>query len=210
MKSAPEPCDLMPAPTSKVRMRISAALVLTGVSLAAFPGVARAAPTSTISAEADFKDAITEMEGRNARPLSFGVNPFMAIVAGAASANVEYLPIRHLGLSLSPRASMLMPAWAGEAGAHYWFGKHREASGFFLGPSAIYGRTRGAPIYGVALDGGVQTIFDNGITVGAGIGVQYVEGAVGNSALEVGPLETTATVRRAVLPRLLFSVGYSL
>src|SRR5262245_11853478 len=187
-------------------------LVLGFVSLVSFAleGRAWAAPTSTLKTEADLKDALSELESKDSRPLSLELNPFMGIVAAALSGNVEYVPMRHIGLIASPRASMVMPAWAGEIGVRYWTAHRREASGFFLGPSAIYGRTRGEALYGVALDGGVQTIFDNGITLGAGIGVQYVEGAVGNSALEVGPLESDAKVPHAVLPRLLFSVGYSL
>jgi hypothetical protein len=173
-------------------------------------GLAAAAPTSTLATEADLKDAMSDIEARGSRALSLELNPFMGIVGAGASGNVEYLPARHFGLIASPRASLAMPAWAGELGARYWTGRRREASGFFVGPSAIYGQTRGESLYGLALDTGVQTIFDNGITVGAGVGVQYLTGSVGTSALEVGPLESDAKVQRAVLPRLLFSVGYSL
>jgi hypothetical protein len=180
------------------------------VVLLAAEGVAAAAPTTTLATEADLKDAISEMESKGSRPLSLELNPFMGVVGAGASGNVEYLPMQHFGLIASPRASLVMPAWAGELGARYWTGRRREASGFFVGPSAIYGRTRGEGLYGLALDTGVQTIFDNGITVGAGVGVQYLTGSVGTSALEVGPLESDAKVQRAVLPRLLFSVGYSL
>jgi len=178
--------------------------------LIASEGLAAAAPTSTLATEADLKDAMSEIEAKGSRTLSLELNPFMGIVGAGASGNVEYMPVRHLGLIASPRASLIMPAWAGEIGARYWTGRRREASGFFIGPSAIYGQTRGEGLYGLALDTGVQTIFDNGITVGAGVGVQYLQGAVGTSALEVGPLESDAKVQRAVLPRLLFSVGYSL
>jgi hypothetical protein len=202
-------CDTARGVTSKGPMRRVFAFGLVGFLLS-LEGIAGATPTSTLKLETDLKDAMSELDARDARPLSLELNPFMGIVAGAVSGNVEYLPLRHLGLVLSPRASVIMPAWATEIGARYWTGRRREASGFFIGPSAIYGRTRGEAIYGLAFDGGVQTIFDNGITIGAGIGVQYVEGAVGNSALEVGPLESDAKVQRAVLPRLLFSVGYSL
>jgi hypothetical protein len=178
--------------------------------LVASEGLAAAAPTSTLATEADLKDAIGDQESKGSRSLSLELNPFMGIVGSGASGNVEYMPMRHLGLIASPRASLVMPAWAGEIGARYWTGRRREASGFFVGPSVIYGQTRGEGLYGLALDTGVQTIFDNGITIGAGIGVQYLTGAVGTSALEVGPLESDSKVQRAVLPRLLFSVGYSL
>ena len=40
--------------------------------------------------------------------------------------------------------------------------------------------------------------------------MQYVTGTLGNSALELGPLASDAQITNAVLPRLLFSVGYSL
>jgi hypothetical protein len=173
-------------------------------------GLAFAAPTSSMATEADLVEALSELESRGSRALSLELNPFMGIVGTAASGNVEYMPLRHVGLIASSRASLVMPAWAGEIGARYWTGRRREASGFFVGPCVIYGQTRGAAVYGVALDTGVQTIFDNGITLGAGVGVQYLQGAVGTSALEVGPFESDATVKRALLPRLLFSVGYSL
>lgn len=173
-------------------------------------GLAFAAPTSTVATEAELSDALSELESRGSRSVSLELNPFMGIVGAAVSGNVEYVPLRHIGLIVSPRASLVMPAWAGEMGARYWTDTRREASGFFVGPSVIYGQTRGEALYGIALDAGVQTIFDNGITLGAGVGVQYLAGAVGTSALEVGPLESGAKVPRAVLPRLLFSVGYSL
>jgi hypothetical protein len=118
--------------------------------------------------------------------------------------------MRHLGLVASPRISAVAPSWVGEIGARYWSGQKRQASGFFVGPSAVYGQSRGAALYGVAIDGGVQTIFDSGLTIGAGVGVQYLAGAVGGSALELGPLQSDGTVSHAILPRLLFSVGYSL
>jgi hypothetical protein len=179
---------------------------------ASFNGVALAAPpsSSTLATEADLTNALADLESKDARALSVEANPFMSVVASALSGNVEYMAARHFGLIASPRASLVMPAWAGEMGARYWTGHRREASGFFVGPSAVYGRTRGKGLYALALDCGVQTIMDTGMTLGAGLGVQYLTGAVGTSALEVGPLESDAKVSRAVLPRLLFSVGYSL
>jgi hypothetical protein len=191
-------------------MRLSLSLSLICVGLLAWEASALAAPTE-LAAEADLKDALTEYEGRGARPLTLTVSPFTAIVAEGVSGSVEYLPVRHLGIVAAPRTSAVMNAWVGEAGMRYWSGKKREASGFFIGPSAVYGRTRGAPLYGLALDCGVQTIFDNGITLGAGFGVQYLQGSIGASALEVGPLQSNdSQVSHAILPRLLFNVGYSL
>ena len=178
-------------------MRLAASVFVATASLLAATsafaaGATSAAPTAAVrtgmAVEAELRDALSGVSG-----------------------NVEYVPIRHLGLIASPRASMMMPAWVGEMGARYWTGRRREASGFYVGPSLVYGQTRGTPLYGVALDTGVQTIFDNGITIGAGVGVQYLTGAIASSSLEVGPLESDdSSVRRAVLPRLLFSVGYSL
>lgn len=185
----------------------AACALLTGVS----EGRAWAAPPTDLAVEAELRDALTELETKGSRPLSLEVNPFVGIIASGVSGNVEYVPVRHIGVVASPRVSLVAPAWVGEMGVRYWTSNKREASGFFVGPSLVYGRTRGTPLYGAAVDAGVQTIFANGITIGAGIGVQYVTGAVGNSSLEVGPLESADTsVRNAVLPRLLFSVGYSL
>jgi hypothetical protein len=196
-----------------MRLTVSAISVAAAFALFAVAGSASAAPpgVTDIAAEAELRDALTELETSGSRPLSLELNPFVAVVASGVSANVEYLPVRHFGLIGSSRTSMVMPAWVGEAGVRYWTGSKRQASGFYVGPSLVYGRTRGDALYGIALDGGVQTIFDNGVTVGAGVGVQYLGGALGATALEVGPLESADnSVRRAVLPRLLFSVGYSL
>src|SRR5215471_6830434 len=112
-------------------------LVILAVLIAS-EGLAAAAPTSTLATEADLKDAMSEIEAKGSRTLSLELNPFMGIVGAGASGNIEYMPMRHLGLIASPRASLIMPAWAGEIGARYWTGRRREASGFFVGPSAIY------------------------------------------------------------------------
>jgi hypothetical protein len=200
-------------------MRFAASAFVAVASLLVAPAVWAASPAgptassvrTDMAVEAELRDALSELETSGSRPLSLELNPFVGVVAAGVSGNVEYVPMRHLGLIASPRASLAMPAWVGEMGARYWTGRRREASGFYVGPSLVYGQTRGTPLYGLAVDTGVQTIFDNGITVGAGVGVQYVTGAVGGSSLEVGPLESSDnSVRRAVLPRLLFSVGYSL
>jgi hypothetical protein len=193
-------------------MRIAVTTLTTALLLLA-AGPASAAPpgSADLAVEAELRDALSELEATGSRPLSVELNPFVGVIASGLSGNVEYVPRRHLGLVASTRTSMVMPAWVGELGARYWTGQKREASGFFVGPSMVYGRTRGTPLYGVALDAGVQTIFDSGLTLGAGVGVQYLTGAVGSSTLEVGPLESDDhSVKQAVLPRLLFSVGYSL
>ncbi len=196
---------------SRMRLAVSFLAVVSMLVAPSLEATAAAAPTADMAVEAELRDALTELETTGSRPLSLELNPFVGVVAAGVSGNVEYVPVRHLGLIASERASIVMPAWVGELGARYWTGRRREASGFFVGPSLVYGRTRGTALYGVAVDTGVQTIFDNGITLGAGVGVQYLTGAVGSSALEVGPLESEDnSVRRAVLPRLLFSVGYSL
>lgn len=192
-------------------MRFLPSTFALALALLAAPRARAGGPTTELATEAELKDALTELDAKGSRPLSLELNPFVGVIATGVSGNVEYVPVRHVGLVASPRASLLMPAWVGEVGARYWTGSKREASGFFVGPSMVYGKTRGEPLYGVALDCGVQTIFGNGLTLGTGIGVQYVTGAIGTSALEVGPLESVDNkVNHAVLPRLLFSVGYSL
>ena len=130
--------------------------------LAAAPRARAGGPTSELATEAELKDALTELDAKGSRPLSLELNPFVGVVATGVSGNVEYVPVRHVGLVASPRASLLMPAWVGEVGARYWTGSKREASGFFVGPSMVYGKTRGEPLYGVALDCGVQTILAMG------------------------------------------------
>src|SRR5690242_20633400 len=114
MDFCPQTCDMAPAHASEERMQHFALFGMGLAVLVASEGLAAAAPTSTLATEADLKDAMSDLESKGSRSLSLELNPFMGIVGSGASGNVEYMPMRHLGLIASPRASLVMPAWAGE------------------------------------------------------------------------------------------------
>src|SRR5690606_7695872 len=105
-----------------------------------------------------------------------------------------------------------------ELGYHFYTG-NRGANGFFIGPSLIFqnnsvstttnvgGTTQSADSsitsYGAALDLGGQHIFRNGFTIGGGVGVMYL-------AASAAAANESSTVKvEGVLPRFLFTVGYS-
>ncbi len=58
--------------------------------------------------------------------------------------------------------------------------------------------------YGFAVDLGGQHVFDNGFTIGGGAGVMYL------TAADTSSLQSSSTVKvSGVLPRFLFTIGYS-
>ena len=109
-------------------------------------------------------------------------------------------------------------SFGGELGYHFYSGS-RGANGFFAGPSFVFTRTTmshecsspgcssqpdsGLITYGIAFDVGGQYLFSNGVTLGAGGGLMYLkssETAEGGTALKF----------QGTLPRLLFTLGYSI
>jgi hypothetical protein len=161
------------------------------------------------------------------RPLALTVNP-LTLLFGRVGANVEVLPAEHHGIMLNPYFSNVSLetaetkteffSWGGELGYHFYTGK-KGANGFFIGPSFVFTRTHanaecvnvGCSVdpevefttYGAALDLGAQHVFDNGITLGGGGGLMYLKSsaeAEGDTVLQF----------EGVLPRVLFTVGYSI
>ncbi len=157
-----------------------------------------------------------------ARPVAVTLNP-AALVLGRLSANVELLLAPHHSLVLSPNilafqeghggrydlaseglgfASEKSSSFGGELGYHYWWRWRRSLVGPYFGPSlllgsvtnATVGATTNAQLYwGGAFDAGGQGVLPGGFTIGAGIGLGFVEMA---SAV-------------AVFPRFLLQLGWS-
>jgi hypothetical protein len=144
--------------------------------------------------------------------------------------NAEYLPARHHGIMVNPFVQFTSAGsdalktsytnFGGELGYHYYTGT-KGANGFFIGPSAIVmvsnstttanisGQSSQASTsttaFGGALDLGGQHVFDNGFTIGGGVGVMYLVASTSDNQ------QTSSTAKVAgVLPRVLFTVGYSL
>jgi hypothetical protein len=161
------------------------------------------------------------------RPLAVTLNP-LTLLLGRLGANVEFLPAPHHGIMLNPYYSSAslesgpfktkFESYGAELGYHFYTGK-RGANGFFVGPSFVLTRTKMSSScadlgceadpevdflsYGVALDLGGQVVFGNGVTLGAGGGLMYLK----SSAVADG--STTLRFEGSV-PRLLFTVGYSI
>jgi hypothetical protein len=150
-------------------------------------------------------------------------DPF-ALLPGELWADLEWLPVVHHAIVLSPFAlyydSTITPFAAGDTRTQTGFGAQfeyrvysgsRGANGFFVGGGGVLGHTSttaGTSIDGQAfpaesyayaggqIDAGVQGMFDSGFLIGGGGNVQVTE------RLEAG-------ARPAVSPRILFTLGYA-
>lgn len=168
-----------------------------------------------------------EVETTRFRPLALTINP-LSLMFGRIGANVEFLPAEHHGIMLNPYYSSVSvelgeietryTSLGGELGYHFYTGS-KGANGFFVGPSFLMSRTTlnaecmkvgcdadpeaTITTYGVAVDLGGQHVFDNGITLGGGGGLMYLK----SSAEAEGD---TVLKFEGVLPRFLFTVGYSI
>ena len=109
----------------------------------------------------------------------------------------------------------------GEIGYRFYTGQH-GASGLFVGPSAVVmpliyprlGQDLRAEVvsfnaYGAALDVGLQAITDFGLTLGGGLGVMYLVYTPPASVTPPTGVTAPTFVQPHVLPRLLFTAGWS-
>jgi Protein of unknown function (DUF3575) len=156
------------------------------------------------------------------RPLAVTLNP-LPLTLGRLSANVEWLLAPHHALVLSPNvllfstdrggrydlrseglgfATQDSSGFGGELGYHYWWRWRESLSGPFFGPSLLLGATTKASVgtttgaqayWGAALDAGGQVVLPAGFTLGAGIGLGFVDMASSG----------------AVFPRFLLQLGWS-
>jgi hypothetical protein len=139
-----------------------------------------------------------------ARPVAITFNP-LALTLGRLSANVEFLLAPHHSLVVSPNiiafqenrggrydlrsdalgfASERSSSFGAEAGYHYWWHWRRSLVGPYFGPSLLVGSvtnalvgntTNAQPYFGGAIDAGGQGVLPGGFTLGAGIGLGFIE-----------------------------------
>lgn len=161
------------------------------------------------------------------KPITLTINP-LSLALGRIGANIEYLPVRHHAIVLNPFFQSLSVGadnnktsytnFGGELGYHFYTGDI-GASGFYFGPSlfamnsnasasvTMNGKSTTAShsifVYGAAFDVGGQYVAKNGFTIGAGAGAMYLAANDTNTA-------TTSSFKvSGVLPRILFTIGYS-
>lgn len=186
------------------------------------------APTVGKNADADKVQKPGEDE-THFRPLAITANP-LSLALGRYGLNVEYMLATHHGIMLNPYGQFTSAEGGNsktsyknlgaELGYHFYTG-HKGANGFFIGPSLLYmhsssdttvtgggasvGGSSSFDAYGLAVDLGGQHVFDNGITVGGGVGLMYLKSSMtGESGA------TSSTVKfDGVLPRFLAMAGYS-
>ncbi|HEX3345097.1 MAG TPA: hypothetical protein VHS09_11025, partial [Polyangiaceae bacterium] len=93
-------------------------------------------------------------------------------------------------------------SFGGELGYHYWWHWRRSLVGPYFGPSLLLGSVTNASVgptasaqtyWGGAFDAGGQGVLPGGFTLGAGVGLGFVE------------LESNG----AVFPRFLLQLGWS-
>jgi hypothetical protein len=161
------------------------------------------------------------------KSIAITANP-LSLILTRIGLNFEYMVAKHHGLILNPYFQSLSVGadpnkssytnFGGELGYRFYTGS-RGANGFFVGPfvsfmqsnasatTSVAGKTTTADssisVYGAGVDLGGQHVFQNGFTIGAGAGVQYLKASATASN------ESSTFKVEGVLPRLLFTVGYS-
>ena len=129
-------------------------------------------------------------------PFAIEWSPLGLISGGRLSLNLEWAPVTHNVILVSPHlvhttadiatdsnttTEQAFTGFGGEIGYRYYTGR-RGMNGVFLGPSVIAGvYNAGLPDgdqaftnIGVAADLGLQEIFWNHLVVGGGVGVEYL------------------------------------
>jgi len=199
---------------------LGAAVVLTA-------GSALANAQSTI--ENDVNSTTNEID-RNTQGVhreAIELNP-LPFYFGRLSANLEYMPVLHHAIILSPQithtssdiavtggsnVSQTFSGFGGEAGYRYYTGR-KGLDGVFVGPSLILGfYNAGLPngdqaftTMGVAVDAGVKTVIYDHLMVGAGAGIQWLKVSHDFNDL---PTRSEMAVGNGVKPRILAEVGYA-
>lgn len=193
------------------------------------PSTPSAAPSGTPAATAPATPAPAttappQKQEEPFHPLALTLNP-LSLLLGRYGLNVEYVFVPHHGVILNPygwfssaEAGSVKSSYTNygaELGYHFYSGTN-GASGFFVGPSALYmtatatTEAGGAKAevnfsaYGLAVDLGGQAVTKAGFTIGAGVGVMYLKTST-TSNLASG----TFLKWDGVLPRFLFTIGWS-
>lgn len=173
-------------------------------------------------------DTVSRPEPANERRVSLLVSP-LPMLFGRYGFDVHYLARPHLALtanafilSLSDkgpddRSKERLDGGGAELGVRLYSGSHGPR-GLFVGSALLFGRyAQARDLYdqqgdrlgrvttlGVALDVGGQHVFDSGVTVAAGVGVQLMRPVDG----DIYAL-TTAPWFDGIAPRALVSTGYT-
>ncbi len=159
------------------------------------------------------------------KSVTLTLNP-LSLLLTRVGLNVEYLPTRHHAIVLNPYFQSLSAGvdggtktsytnFGGELGYHFYTGDN-GASGFYIGPSLLAMKSNASTsyangpstsasifVYGAALDIGGQYVGKSGFTIGGGVGAMYLAANDTNTA-------TTSSFKvSGVLPRFLFTIGYS-
>ncbi len=184
------------------------------------------AATGIITAGQDVTRALNPPGKYN--PIAATWNPLGAVVGGRVSFNVEYAPVTHHVIIVSPHFAnpsqdvSIAPdvtrtnrftGVGGEVGYRYYTGT-RGPNGIFIGPSVIGGvynanLVQGETAFtniGVAADIGVQEVFFDHLALGAGVGVEYLSVSHDFGDLSDGPSTIASS---GVKPRLLAQAGYA-
>ena len=200
----------------------------------AAPGPSAASESATAAGPAR---ARTVGEAADARPaddpfrsLALTLNP-LSLLLTRIGVNVEWLPTAHHAIVLNPFGQFASAGEEGQLGGktsytnfgaelgYRFYTGTRGANGFFVGPfttllssnstttmTANGTKTESSSsffAYGAGLDLGGQHVLKNGITLGAGLGLMYLAASASGGA-------SSSTIKfEGVLPRLLFTAGYS-
>lgn len=164
------------------------------------------------------------------RSIAITANP-LSLALLRIGVNVEWLPTAHHAIVLNPFGQFVSAGEEGQTGGktsysnfgaelgYRFYTGSRGANGFFVGPFATLlsssstttlslngAKTESSAsflAYGGGVDLGGQHVFQNGFTIGGGVGLMYFA-----SSASVGA--TSSTIRfDGVLPRFLFTAGYS-
>jgi len=200
------------------RARIALPLATALVTLLAF------APSAYAAKDAPVKKKVADAEERTAvltvNPLSMVIGRYGAdfqIVASEHQAFGVNLHVDHAGTTTSEGTTPLEGRIDGQGAelTYRLYAGSGGASGFFIGPSLLLARhtlkiTDRAPIslsqVGWAMDAGVQTVYESGLVLSFGIGVQRVSSG---KDLPNIPSFAMALLGEGWLPRMLFAVGFA-
>jgi hypothetical protein len=191
--------------------------------------IGRATTTAAVTIADAAHDATraTDRPGKY-NPFAIALNPLGLFVGGRVSLNLEYAPVTHHVIVVSPHivstsaeiaqsdnrtANQTFSGAGGEVGYRYYTG-HRGMNGVFVGPSLIGGvynanlpsGNDGFTNIGVAADVGVQQVFWDHLVLGGGLGVEYLSVSEEFHDLPAGPSTIASS---GVKPRFLASAGYA-
>jgi hypothetical protein len=203
------------------------AVLLGAAACIASPRAARADIFDDLGEAARDAEHATDKPGPY-RSAAIELNPLGLFAGGRFSVNVEYVPVAHHALIVSPHivhtsanlpisttttGSETFSGAGAEIGYRYYSG-HRGPNGLFVGPSVILGAYNANLLnsnqvftsIGLAGDVGVQYILFDWLTFSVGAGLQYTQVSHDFSDL---PFGASITATGGLKPRLLVAAGYA-